>query len=154
MAKLPPTQANFALWYFDPEREGTQAGWAQAHGVNRTTLTAWKRSEWFLELSECWSEVYGNRFGDVIHTLYQKATDRHDFHQVQAAKVLGELLNKFPKKEVQHVFSISDYLKGEVIDVTKKKSTMALPEKSMSESVRAGIIEEKEDVSGQRSQDN
>src|SRR2546425_7993293 len=89
-------KAEFAAWYFDPQREGTQREWAQAHQVHPTTLSIWKSEPWMRALADKWSEEYDASFGEVARALYLRATDIAHPQGIQAARLLAELLGQFP----------------------------------------------------------
>lgn len=101
-------KAEFATWYFDPERTGTHKQWAEEHGVHPSTLSAWKTEEWFQNIAQQWQEQYGKMWPVVIQALFKRATNTDDFNnqQVAAAKLLGELLGKIgPKKSEGEKFA-------------------------------------------------
>ena len=108
---LTTKKAAFALWYFDPDRQGTQQAWAKANGVHSTTLSIWKSEDWFVGIAKRWGEIYDVRFGEVVRVLYRKATDPDDMQQVQAARTLADLLGKFaPKKAELTVLTLEGFI--------------------------------------------
>lgn len=108
---LTPQKARFALWYFDPDRQGTQKAFAKELGVHETRLSIWKSEDWFVAIAKRWDTIYDVRFGEVVRVLFRKATDPDDFQQVQAARTLADLLGKFaPKKSELTVTTLEGFI--------------------------------------------
>lgn len=108
---LTDKQAQFLIWYMDPDRTGTQKQWAKEHGVHETLLPQWKSKDWFTRAASAWALFYEPRFINVVHALYKKATDPDDFQQVQAARTIADLLGKFaPKKSEVTVTTLEGFI--------------------------------------------
>ena len=95
----------FVEWLYQPkgEREHkTMSAWADAHGVCRQTLWEWKnQDEEVLALIGQWKRLTEPSWPAVMGTLIDVATDKDHPAVVQAARTLGELLEKFPEKKLR-----------------------------------------------------
>ena len=105
-------KAEFAAWYFDPDRVGTQKQWAEEHGCGASTLTAWKSEDWFIAEQEKWKERLDRHFGMVMYAAYKRATDTDSFNnsQIQAARFIADMLGKTPPKKVDHRVDVFTFL--------------------------------------------
>lgn len=101
---MPPLQSDFLDWLLSLESERehrTMKAWADAHGVNPSTLGAWKkdrrfRAEW--ERRADAKNISVDRIQNVMNTIYEAAANG----DVQAAKLyLQEIQKVRPPKMVE-----------------------------------------------------
>ena len=80
---------DFALWLVTPtwEREpDSQAKWAVAHGMNRATLSVWKKDSRFQRYLNDLANEYNlspDRVQEVMNALFQAATVSKDVKAMQ-----------------------------------------------------------------------
>jgi hypothetical protein len=111
---FPDYVKEFMHWLCTPQweradDEKSQTKWAEKHGFNRLTVTAWKRDERFQrELAKVAAQynLEPERVQNVINALYEKATKSGD---VQAMKLYLEHANKLqPQRVVIEDHRVSD----------------------------------------------
>lgn len=96
----------FANWFFDPNRSGTQEEWAREHGVAPSTLSDWKRHPEFRALIASWRETYRPEFVQVVDAMFRKAKAG----DVQAARLLGDWLGENEPVKIEQIHSLADYV--------------------------------------------
>jgi transposase-like protein len=108
----PSIKAEFAAWHFSADRRGSQREWAREHGVHPTTLSIWKREGWYAAIAAEWGRNQDAHFAEVVDALYVRAVDPHDPQDVRAARLLAELLGKFPKTRADDPRDLFGWLKA------------------------------------------
>lgn len=111
-------KAEFAAWYFDPDRAGTQKDWAHEHECAASTLTAWKSEDWFVAEQEKWKERLEKHFGMIMYAAYKRATDTDSFNQsqIQAARFVADMLGKTPPKKIDARVDVFTWLQQVSVD--------------------------------------
>jgi hypothetical protein len=89
-----PQELEFIEWLVNPERQGNQKEWAEAHGIHVNTLFNWKkqkffRDEWEKRAAEL--NVSPERTQAVINAIFKAAKNG----DTSAAKLYLEYINKF-----------------------------------------------------------
>lgn len=115
---LEALKGEFAIWYFDPDKSGSQKGWAEEHGVHPTTLSSWKAEDWFVAEQEKWKERLERHFGSIMYAAYKRATDTDSFNQsqIQAARFVADMLGKTPPKKIDARVDVFTWLQQVSVD--------------------------------------
>lgn len=108
MADLTQTQLEFVEWMANPTRDGSQAAWAQAHGVAEETCRRWKKTDWYREHLEArMRELHlsTDKVMEVVHAMQKQAAAG----DVSAAKTYLAFLERVqPFKQTQEDDRIED----------------------------------------------
>jgi len=79
MIELPAQQLEYIEWLVDPHRVGTHKAWAEAHGLNDSTLRVWKKNPIFKRhLQKRLDELNINplRIQQVLDNLFEIASGK------------------------------------------------------------------------------
>lgn len=124
----------FAAWLISPDRKGTQAAWAKEHGVDQTTLSAWKKHPDVVAVISSWRDPFKAAFGEVASALFQRAKKGH----VPSARTLADILGEMsPAKMELGVGTLADFFRGEgTLESIKPYAAISASPKGIADTLR------------------
>lgn len=103
----------FYIWYFNPQREGTQGDWAKANGIDNGTITNWKRRPDFIAKMEEWRKTYREDADEAVRNLIRFSHDPNPRVALPAIKILVDVMGYTSPIKVEHTakgMGLMDYL--------------------------------------------